>query len=238
MAESTRQEKIGQLLFYGAMVLLLYLAYRVMQPFLVPLGWATVLVVCFYPWHARLAARWGAGRAAAASTAAMTLVLIVPTVLVGFWNVPPQFAYGHFVERSLLYAHGLAEQFHPELAIFSIALAVAGLVVAWAMYGARVVSAAAVTRAFGPLYGWALNRWGFDHLYNWLVGTVWVGLARGINAFDLGVIDGIVNGVARATVALGQAFRPLQTGQVQTYAWVVFGGLIIVAVAIMLGSRI
>jgi NADH-quinone oxidoreductase subunit L len=167
-----------------------------------------------------------------------TLVLIVPTVLVGFWNVPPQFAYGHFVERSLLYAHGLAEQFHPELAIFSIALAVAGLVVAWAMYGARVVSAAAVTRAFGPLYGWALNRWGFDHLYNWLVGTVWVGLARGINAFDLGVIDGIVNGVARATVALGQAFRPLQTGQVQTYAWVVFGGLIIVAVAIMLGSRI
>ena len=166
------------------------------------------------------------------------LVLIVPTVLAGFWNMPAQFAYGHFVEHSLLYAHTLAEQFHPELAIFSIALAVAGLVVAWAMYGARVISAAAVTRAFGPLYGWALNRWGFDHLYNWLVGTVWVGLARGIAAFDLGVIDGIVNGVARATVALGQAFRPLQTGQVQTYAWVVFGGLIVVAVAIMLGSRI
>ncbi|MBX5492696.1 MAG: NADH-quinone oxidoreductase subunit L [Chloroflexi bacterium] len=169
------------------------------------------------------------------------LVLIVPTVLVGFWNYPfgpGDFAYGHFVERSLLHAHGLAETFHPELAFFSIALAVAGLVVAWAMYGARVVSAAAVTRAFGPLYGWALNRWGFDHLYNWLVGTVWVGFARGIAAFDLAVIDGIVNGVARATVALGQAFRPLQTGQVQTYAWVVFGGLIVVAIAIMLGSRI
>jgi predicted PurR-regulated permease PerM len=100
MAESTRQEKIGQLLFYGAMVLLLYLAYRVMQPFLVPLGWATVLVVCFYPWHARLAARWGAGRAAAASTAAMTLVLIVPTVLVMIAFVNEAISTGRALEEA------------------------------------------------------------------------------------------------------------------------------------------
>jgi hypothetical protein len=35
-------------------------------------------------------------------------------------------------------------------------------------------------------------------------------------------------------VALGRAFRAVQTGQVQTYAWVVFGGLLVVALAVVL----
>jgi NADH-quinone oxidoreductase subunit L len=97
-----------------------------------------------------------------------------------------------------------------------------------------MVSAAAVTRLFGPLYGWAANKWGFDDLYNWLVGRVVVGLAEAIATFDRLVLDGFVNGVAGVTVALGRGFRRFQTGQVQTYAWVVFGGLLIVGLAVVL----
>ena len=36
------------------------------------------------------------------------------------------------------------------------------------------------------------------------------------------------------TVGLGRTVRGIQTGQVQTYAWVVFGGLIVVALAAVL----
>ena len=75
------REELSTAVFYAVLVLLAYLVYQVFRPFLVPLGWAGVLVVLFYPWHARLEQKWGATRAAAFSTVAVTLILIVPTLL-------------------------------------------------------------------------------------------------------------------------------------------------------------
>jgi len=102
------------------------------------------------------------------------------------------------------------------------------------MYGAKIVDPARFVRLTGPLYSWAYNKWGFDALYNWLVGGLVVGLAWVIALFDQGVIDGVVNLLARVTVGLGRIGRGFQTGQVQTYAWVVFGGVVIVAAALVL----
>jgi predicted PurR-regulated permease PerM len=75
------RERLAAALFYAVLVLLAYLVYRVFEPFLVPLGWAVVLVVVFYPWHAKLEQRWGSTRAAGLSTAGVTLILIVPTLV-------------------------------------------------------------------------------------------------------------------------------------------------------------
>jgi len=163
------------------------------------------------------------------------LVLILPAVFVGLlWggSVPPFGAGGSIM--SFLEGHTVVEEMDLGLVGFVSILVLAGLGLAWLMYGMRAVSAAAVTRVFGPLYGWAVNKWGFDTLYNWLVGTVVVGLADALSRIDRGVVDGVVNGVAEGTVGLGRAFRGIQTGQVQTYAWVVFGGLIVVALAVVL----
>ena len=81
MPEVTAGERLATVLFYGVVLLLAYLVFRVFEPFLVPLGWACVLVVVFYPWHARLEKRWGRTPAAAVSTLGVTLILIVPTLL-------------------------------------------------------------------------------------------------------------------------------------------------------------
>lgn len=81
MPEKTAGERVSTVLFYGVVLLLAWLVFRVFQPFLVPLGWAAVLVVFFYPWHARLERRIGRSSAAAVSTAGVTLILIAPTLL-------------------------------------------------------------------------------------------------------------------------------------------------------------
>ncbi len=81
MTDHSTGEHLNTALFYGVVILLAYLVYRVFAPFLVPLGWAGVLVVVFYPLHMRLERRWGKTRAAAASTAGVTLILIVPALL-------------------------------------------------------------------------------------------------------------------------------------------------------------
>ena len=82
MPEPRAGDRFTTILFYGAVFLLLYLVFQIFQPFLVPLGWAGVFVVFFYPWHVRLESRFGKTRAAALSTILVTLILIVPAILV------------------------------------------------------------------------------------------------------------------------------------------------------------
>jgi predicted PurR-regulated permease PerM len=82
MIERRDGDAIGTALSWGGLAVLLYLVYLVVRPFLIPLGWAAVLAIVFYPLHARLEERTGAGRAAAVTTLAATIVLIVPTLFI------------------------------------------------------------------------------------------------------------------------------------------------------------
>jgi predicted PurR-regulated permease PerM len=80
MQDEHSQRRIESLLFYGAVILVFYLAYQVFEPFLRPLGWAAVLVVCVFPAHERLMRRFGGAQAAALSTLAVTLLLVGPAL--------------------------------------------------------------------------------------------------------------------------------------------------------------
>src|SRR5207249_8443464 len=66
---------------YGVLLLLIYLVFRIAEPFLKALAWAAVLVTFFYPMHKRLAKRLSATRASAISTFAVTILLIAPAIL-------------------------------------------------------------------------------------------------------------------------------------------------------------
>ena len=50
--------------------------------------------------------------------------------------------------------------------------------------------------------------------------------------FDVKVIDGTVNGVAKLWGWIGDGLRPIQTGRVQNYAMYVFGGMIVLVVVL------
>lgn len=78
-----QSSRLTQVLFYGALLLIGWLLYLVCRPFLVPLAWAGVLAICWWPVHARVAARFRPGLAAGLSTATLALLLIVPAVLLG-----------------------------------------------------------------------------------------------------------------------------------------------------------
>ena len=61
------RERLGQLLFYAAVILIGYLVFLVVEPFLVPLGWAGVLAVSIQPLFLRAGLRAWAVRAPPAS---------------------------------------------------------------------------------------------------------------------------------------------------------------------------
>jgi NADH-quinone oxidoreductase subunit L len=101
------------------------------------------------------------------------------------------------------------------------------------------------------------NKYYFDHLYtgviaggtkgpvaraaNWFNQNVLDGVVNGVAAMatgvarwtyryiDQGLVDGTVNGSGYASESFGQALRRLQTGRVQQYGALLFGGAVVLA---------
>jgi predicted PurR-regulated permease PerM len=78
----TTSDRLTTVLSYGALLLIGYVVYRIVEPFLEPLVWSAVLAIFFYPVHEYLKERWGANRAALVSTLGVTFLLIAPSLVV------------------------------------------------------------------------------------------------------------------------------------------------------------
>jgi predicted PurR-regulated permease PerM len=78
----TDREHVTGVIFYAALALFVYLIFLMVSPFLVPLGWAAVLVIVFHPVHVRFEQRFGPTRAAALSTAAVAVIVVAPLIIV------------------------------------------------------------------------------------------------------------------------------------------------------------
>lgn len=124
-------DRVASAIGWTALAVLAWLTYLVVRPFLVPLGWATVMAVVFYPVHARFERRWRPGRAAALSTILVTLIVVVPLLLVMAAFVNEALAATGDVQRALAdgrfgwIAHAwnsltdrLPESWRPDLATF------------------------------------------------------------------------------------------------------------------------
>ena len=155
------------------------------------------------------------------------MILAVPSVLSGFWGSPLMGnGFAAFLE-------GHAEEAHLDLLVMggSVVVALGGIWLAWRMYGERTLSPERVSAAFGPAYRVLYNKYWIDELYNGLVRAVVLGVARLLRLFDERVIDGAVNGVATLTRHAGASLRQIQTGRVQSYGWVMYAGVVVIALA-------
>lgn len=73
---------MATVLSYGIIALILYLAFRIFEPFFVALAWAGVLVVVSYRAYEWLVQRMRPSAAALTSTFGVTVILIAPAVLI------------------------------------------------------------------------------------------------------------------------------------------------------------
>jgi predicted PurR-regulated permease PerM len=78
----TDREHITAVIFYVALAVFVYLILLMVWPFLVPLGWAAVLVIVFHPVHLRFERRYGPTRAAALSTATVAVIVVAPLIII------------------------------------------------------------------------------------------------------------------------------------------------------------
>ncbi len=114
------------------------------------------------------------------------------------------------------------------LLVLSVIAAVAGVLLAWLLYQGRPLSVEAIGRPRNWLHALLLNKYYVDELYGALFVRPLVRTAGFCaRAFDLGFVDGIVNGVGRLVVAWARSMRLVQTGYVMNYALATLLGAVV-----------
>jgi NADH-quinone oxidoreductase subunit L len=118
------------------------------------------------------------------------------------------------------------------LAGLSVLLAAIGIGIGWVIFKKE------------PLRGMPKileQKWRVDEFYNgYIVDPITNFSIKGLwKGFDLGVIDGIVNGIGHFVTALGGVARGIQVGFVRSYAaFILFGALIVIGYFIYYGFRL
>ena len=85
------------------------------------------------------------------------------------------------------------------------------------------------------------DKWRVDELYNGYIVDPLTNLSRnGLwKGFDLGFIDGIVNGIGHFVIEAGSVVRQIQVGYVRSYAAIILlGALVVIGYFIYYGMKL
>ena len=157
------------------------------------------------------------------------VVLAVLAVVAGFANINDDMAtliegwIPHETEELVTQS-----SFNFVIAAASTAAGLAGLGVAWLVYGEKVVKAEDIRHYAEPLPEILENKYYLDYLYEDVVVKRGVlgGVAFLLSLWDKYVIDGVVNSVATVARWSGDQVRLAQAGQAQLYATAMFIGVV------------
>jgi NADH-quinone oxidoreductase subunit L len=165
----------------------------------------------------------------------MTIPLALLAVLAagaGVWGLPGEHGspIGRFLAPVLAAGHEAEAGHHgPAWALMavSVAAALAGLLVAWAMYGRGRADLAKVGVPQNGVHRLLLHKYYVDELYDRTIVQPILALSRWCaEAVDAGVIDGAVNGIATVVERAASRLRRYQTGFVMNYALSMLVGVV------------
>jgi NADH:ubiquinone oxidoreductase subunit 5 (subunit L)/multisubunit Na+/H+ antiporter MnhA subunit len=140
------------------------------------------------------------------------LVVLAVLAVVAGWTLPGGFGIANLLEQAR--PAGTAEGFamgnvtipaehlshegtiHVTATMTAFGTALAGVLLAAAMYLWRVISPDLVATIFRPVYTFLAGRWYFDEIYHALFVLPALGIANLASGIDRGLIDGLINGLA------------------------------------------
>jgi NADH-quinone oxidoreductase subunit L len=113
----------------------------------------------------------------------------------------------------------------------SVAIALAGLGLAWLFYVARPELPEKLASGMSAMYTILTHKYYVDEIYDAVIVWPIVNIARQAlwRFVDLSIIDGGIDAVGKLTQVVAGGLRRMQTGYVRAYAgWILFGGILIV----------
>jgi NADH-quinone oxidoreductase subunit L len=116
----------------------------------------------------------------------------------------------------------------------AVGVATAGILLAWLTYQARMINAASLAAAFGPIRSAALRKFWIDDVFEGVYGVVLLGFARVVGWVDRYLVDGVLNLLSDWTVQAGDELRGIQTGKPQDYVYGVGAGVLVLILLMIL----
>ena len=214
------------------------------QPVLFYLALITVFMTAFYMFRVvflTFGGRYKGSAQAHESSSVMVVPMVVLAVFAvgsGWFNVTGGFSQflGHGETNG--FVQGFFGVFAHPLTWLSLLMAGAGILLAYAVYSAKWLSAKRIRRLFTPLHILFSRKYWLDELYGNLIARIALlgGLFAGLKFFDIRGVDGAVNGIANTTVATGRIIRKTQTGQLQLYGMFIILGVVAIILALYLSG--
>jgi NADH-quinone oxidoreductase subunit L len=168
------------------------------------------------------------------------VLLAIPSVIIGGLTIGPML-HGSFFGDSIVVdavrhpaMQELSEAFHGALAMalhglvtLPFWLAVAGVALSWFFYMKRPDIPAAIQARFGGVYRLLDNKYYMDWINEHVIAAGARLVGRGLwKGGDVGLIDGTINGSARAVGGMAGVMRLAQNGYLYWYALVMILGVI------------
>lgn len=187
--------------------------------------------------------RWDKSKHPHEAPAVMTIPLIalaVLSVIGGFIGVPHALGGNNEIERflnpifeksNILLAktsHNLTLEYI--LMLISIGIAIAGILLARYLYLNRIEILEKAKKRYSKIYNLLWNKYYVDEVYEAVIVKPTVKSSEKLlwKIFDVGLIDGAVNGIAKLMSVLSSYLRKIQVGLTQTYAIYFIAGIIII----------
>jgi NADH-quinone oxidoreductase subunit L len=188
--------------------------------------------------------RWEKGKHPHEAPKLMTVPLIILAILSvigGFIGIPASLGGGNTIEHFLdpIFAranviiaaghHGV-EPTEYLLMVLSVLVAVGGIFFARKIYIKRKELAEKLTDTYSGIHKLLWNKYYVDEIYDAVVVNPTVKASDKLlwKIFDIGIVDGAVNGVAKLIGVISSYTRRMQVGVTQSYATIFVAGIIII----------
>ena len=116
------------------------------------------------------------------------------------------------------------------LAPLAVATALAGIALAWLVYGLRVLSADRIYERLAWIAEAATERFWLDDLFALVYRRVILGVSAAVGWVDRYIVDGFLNVLSAWTLTAGDRLRRIQSGQAQDYVYGIALGVLLLMV--------
>lgn len=116
------------------------------------------------------------------------------------------------------------------IAISSNIVALSGIILAFVIYGLKIIKPETIKKITGPLYIVSKNKYFIDEIYLFLIRNIFISITEFVKWFDRHIVDGTVNIVAFFCRWAGAKLRLTITGNLQNYALIIFSGFVFIVI--------
>jgi NADH-quinone oxidoreductase subunit L len=118
----------------------------------------------------------------------------------------------------------------------AVSIQLIALYLAYNIYCKERFTSEIFIKRFRPIHTLILNKFYLDNIYLVFAERIVGGFSFALNKFDLGVVDGIVNGIGIVSMRISSRLRKIQTGLVQDYASVMLMGICALLILLKVGG--